>query len=66
MAVFLAGSSSLSLTVGIVNDAVHEGQEDFTVQFVVVGGQSVEADSARQMATVRITDDEDSKEDIQV
>ena len=45
-----------------MNDAVHEGQETFTVQFAVIGSQSVEADATKQMATVTITDDEDGKE----
>ena len=61
---FVAGLSTLTLPVPIVNDLIHEGAEDFSVQFSVVGSQSVEADSTRQTATVTITDNEDSKEGV--
>ena len=59
---FSSGESLLNLPIGIVDDETYEGLEDFSVQFVVVGSESVEADPARQTATVTISDNEDSKE----
>ena len=64
MATFNAGQSTLNQPVGIVNDGTHEGHENFSVQFTVVMGQSVEADPTRQMATVTITDAEDSEKSV--
>ena len=60
--IFSGGESLLSLPVGIVNDAVHEGLEEFNVQFTVVNGDMVEADPTRQSALVSISDEEDSKD----
>ena len=60
---FLSGTSELKLEVNLVDDSIFEGNESFSVQFSVVGSQSVEADPLRESATVTISDAEDSKLD---
>ena len=60
---FKAGETSKTIEVGTVQDAIHEGDETFTVTLSDPAGAALGTDST---ATVTITDDDDAVPEISV